>query len=221
MKENTFSAQSNAERILRSTEHARILCYIRVSTTPQNIQRQERIHRDYFKKSPYPLNRKTVVDKGYSGDDRHRPNFLKALAQIDNDEDDRPVLIAVSEQSRLMRDFYYFVPFIEKYVLSGKVNLFIVSKDLLITKDSPQHVFQSAFLQAYADHQELINIRIGTKSGLQNAKAKGKTLGRPKKKPTVAPARIKALLKHKSQRETARILNISRHEVRRVAGQKT
>jgi DNA invertase Pin-like site-specific DNA recombinase len=148
----------------------RVAIYCRVSTSDQSCERQERELLDFATRAGYELI--GVWKETASGTKDNRPERKKILALAQTRAID---LILVSELSRWGRSLSDLVRTVE--LLQGRSVSLLTQTGLQLDLSSAQGRLIASIFGAIAEFEaELIRERI--KSGLANAKAKGKKLGR-------------------------------------------
>ncbi len=177
----------------------RVAIYCRVSTADQSCERQERELLDFVSRAGYDL--VGIWKETASGTKDNRPERKKVLALAQTRAID---LILVSELSRWGRSLSDLVRTVE-LLQSRNVSL-ITQTGLQLDLSSAQGRLIASIFGAIAEFEaELIRERI--KSGLANAKAKGKKLGR---QPGLTP---------RIERLTPRVLKMAEQRIpyRRIA----
>ncbi len=148
----------------------RVAIYCRVSTSDQSCERQERELLDFATRAGYEL--VGVWKETASGTKDNRPERKKILALAQTRAID---LILVSELSRWGRSLSDLVRTVE--LLQNRNVSLLTQTGLQLDLSSAQGRLIASIFGAIAEFEaELIRERI--KSGLANAKAKGKKLGR-------------------------------------------
>lgn len=190
----------------------RVAIYCRVSTSDQSCERQERELLDFASRAGYDL--VGIWKETASGTQDNRPERKKILALAQTRAID---LILVSELSRWGRSLSDLVRTVE-LLQSRNVSL-ITQTGLQLDLSSAQGRLIASIFGAIAEFEaELIRERI--KSGLANAKAKGKKLGRQPgttaRIERLTPKVLKLVENQWSYRQVARELRISKNTVTEI-----
>lgn len=200
----------------------KVLIYSRVSTNQQNTDRQVTDLTELAQSKNWEVTE--VVSEVISGTSKiaSRQFNRKLLEKIKSDQIDKILITEISRLGRKVSDAISFIEFLNEQKISlyiqnlgmetlldnGKVNLMF--KPILVT------------LASFAEmERELLSERI--KSGLNNARANGKTIGRPKgdrknKDEYLKEYRklINDLDKGLSLRKLSKIHNVSINTVRKI-----
>ncbi len=187
----------------------RVAIYCRVSTNDQSCERQERELLDFASRAGYEL--VGIWKETASGTKDNRPERKKILALAQTRAID---LILVSELSRWGRSLSDLVRTVE--MLQSRGVSLLTQTGLQLDLSSAQGRLIASIFGAIAKFEaELTKERI--RSGLANAKAKGKKLGRqPGQTPRIeklTPRVLKLIEKQWSYRQIARELRISKNTV--------
>lgn len=190
----------------------RVAIYCRVSTADQSCERQERELLEFAKRAGYELI--GIWKETASGTRDNRPERKKILALAQTRAID---LILISELSRWGRSLSDLVRTVE-LLQSRNVSL-ITQTGLQLDLSSAQGRLIASIFGAIAEFEaELIRERI--KSGLANAKAKGKKLGRQPGQTDriqrLTPKVLKLVENQWSYRQVARELRISKNTVTEI-----
>jgi DNA invertase Pin-like site-specific DNA recombinase len=186
----------------------RVAIYGRVSTEGQNVDLQLAELNDFIAKRGWRLVGE-YVDRGVSGSQESRP----ALNQLMNDARQRRLdVIAVWKLDRFARSVKHVVVALSEFEALGIA--FVSLKDNLdLTTPSGRFMFQ--IIAAFGELERAI-IAERVKAGLQNAKRRGKRLGRPQI--AVDAAYIVALRSSgASWRQISARLGVSVRTIRRAA----
>lgn len=197
--------------------------YGRVSTNRQDFERQIKDLEKYAKVYDYEIIR--IFTEKVSGTTKaqNRKAAKEFLGYIDTNKID---IVLVSEISRLGRSAIDVQKTIDGIVNERKINLYIDQQGLTAYqkngKVNPTFKLITDVLANVAEmERDTIVFRI--KSGLENAKRKGKTLGRPEgssKTPEQFLSEnkrvVKELEKNTSIRNTAKICEVSTFTVQKV-----
>jgi DNA invertase Pin-like site-specific DNA recombinase len=189
----------------------RVAIYARVSTSNngQDPTMQTRELREYCDRRSWQLAGE-YVDVGISGTKEKRPELDRLMQDAHRRRFD---VVAVWKFDRMARSVSHLLRVLETFNSLG-INFVSLSESIDTATPAGKMVF--TVLGAVAElERSLIVERV--KAGLRNARAKGKTLGRPRK--TADPARIAELrTQGRSWRKIARQLGMSARTARR-AGQ--
>lgn len=151
--------------------------YIRVSTEQQNINMQEHDIDEYIKRSNFTLFDK-YIDQGISGSKEDRPELSRLMSDARLKKFD---VLIVWKLDRLGRSVKQIVNNVEELKQLGID--FISLRDSFDT-GTPQGKFFFHIISAFAElEREIIKERV--KAGLEDAKRRGKKLGRPEKKANI------------------------------------
>jgi DNA invertase Pin-like site-specific DNA recombinase len=186
----------------------KVAIYGRVSTDVQSVDLQLAELRDYVARRGWELAGE-YVDHGVSGSQESRP----ALNRLMNDAKQRRWdVIAVWKLDRFARSVKHVVVALSEFEALGIT--FVSLKDNLdLTTPSGRFMFQ--IIAAFGELERAI-IAERVKAGLQNAKRRGRRLGRPQV--AVDPARIGSLRSSgASWRQISSRLGVSVRTIRRVA----
>jgi DNA invertase Pin-like site-specific DNA recombinase len=156
----------------------------RDSTTGQDKLRQDAILKPYEHIQGSEVNM-DHYDHGYSGSDRKRPGLaqMRGFLRVPRPNGYRR-LVMVADLSRLFRDLWGLLQFIEEHVCSGQCDLFIASPTPMTLrgtsiKDDVMTYQTITFLGMMAEIERM-NIADRTRQALAAKKAKGQILGRPR-----------------------------------------
>jgi len=184
-----------------------IAIYARVSTDKQKVDMQLKELREFAKRSKYKIH-KEYIDKGYTGANTKRPAFNEMMADAKQRKFD---ILLVWKLDRLSRSLKDLINTLDDLGHSG---VDFISYDNKLDTSSPTGKLVFQIVGAVAEFEKDI-IKERVRAGLNNAKKKGKTLGRP----ATAPMTIKKIreLKEKglSNYKIAKKLNIGEATVRR------
>ena len=150
-------------------------CYARVSTTDQDCGRQLRELREYVIARGWE-NAAEFVDAGFSGSKSNRPELTKLMQHARKRQIDAVAVLALDRWGRSAVDC---VTSIQELNALG-VRFIAVSQGIDTDQGNPIAKFVTHIMAALAEmERELIRERV--KSGIANARAKGKQIGRPKR----------------------------------------
>jgi len=188
------------------TKKLSVAIYARVSTDKQKTDMQLRELRTYSKKSKWKIH-KEYIDQGYSGKSTKRPAFNQMLDDAHKKKFDVLLVWKLDRLSRSLKDL------ITTLDTLGHCGIDFVSYENKLDTASPSGKLVFHVIGAVAEFERDI-IRERVKSGLANAKAKGKKLGRPGLSPVIEE-KIKALKKKGlSNRAIGKKLGINEKTVR-------
>lgn len=177
--------------------------YQRVSTQDQNLESQERALRDWCAKQGI-MNFELYSDHGISGAKESRPALNQLMERIEQGDVEQVIVFSFS---RFARSVSHLLKALEKF--RAKQIRFISVTEQLDT-NSPMGMALFTILGALAQlERELIRERVV--AGLKNARAKGKRLGRERKRNDVLIHEL--LAAGLSFREIARIAKCSHGSV--------
>src|SRR6516225_3830251 len=149
----------------------RVALYTRVSSGEQNTEAQERALREYVRRRGWEI-RKTYRDQGLSGASTKRPalnDLLKACRRGSID------VVVVWKFDRFARSLKTLISGLE---LCRSLGIDFVSVTEAVDTSLPAGELVFQMIGAVAQFERsLIGERV--RSGLENARAKGKVLGRP------------------------------------------
>jgi len=153
----------------------RTALYARVSTTDQSCEMQLRELRDYVARRGWQVVDE-YVDTGWSGAKASRPELDRLLHDARTRRFDAVLVWKLDRWGRSVADS---VRSIQELVSLG-VRFLAVTQNIDTDETNPMSRFLLHILAAFAElEREMIRERV--RAGLRNAKAKGKTLGRPKR----------------------------------------
>jgi DNA invertase Pin-like site-specific DNA recombinase len=200
-------------RPLSEPNYAEVHIYRRVSTTKQDLVRQDTELKYYF--TNYP-NAQQWADVGYSGGDRTRPNLLMMTAHLQVPTH-KPKLIIVHSIDRLYRDLTGFVMFLERWVLNDNVHIHFVKEGIFLAKENAlnEQTRMMYVMLAYMAEAERLRISERTKAKLTALKNQGKTLGRPRDE-SLDPEITEHYFQGLSTWKSAKILKVSLGKVQRA-----
>jgi DNA invertase Pin-like site-specific DNA recombinase len=183
-----------------------VAIYARVSTDKQAADMQLSELRSYVKRSKWGIY-KEFIDHGYSGSTTNRPAFAGMMAAAQKKEFD---ILLVWKLDRLSRSLKDLITTLDELRALG---IDFISYDNQMDTSTPSGKLLFSLIGAMAEfEQEIIRERV--KAGLENARRKGKILGRPRKPRQL---RQKAIDFHKggvSNRKIGKKLGIAESTVR-------
>jgi putative DNA-invertase from lambdoid prophage Rac len=177
----------------------RVAIYTRVSTPEQSVERQTRELRSFAQSRGWEI--ACVVEEIGSGANDKRPKREEVLHLARCRAVDVVLVQALDRWGRSVQDLVVTMAELESLGVA-----FVVPGHIDMT--TPLGRMLSHFLGAVSEFErELIRERI--RSGLANARAKGKTLGRPRVNPTRIDRGISLLAKGASYQDAAQRAGVS------------
>ena len=148
-----------------------IATYARVSTDKQAVEMQLAELKDYRKKREWGIY-KEYIDQGYSGGNIKRPAFAQMMEAARKRKFD---VLLVWKLDRLGRSLKDLIDTLDEL---GALGIDFVSYENQLDTSTPTGKLVFHVIGAVAEFEKDI-IRERVKAGLENAKRKGKRLGRP------------------------------------------
>ncbi len=184
-----------------------VAIYARVSTDKQKVDMQLSDLREYVKRAGWTIY-KEFIDQGYTGKNTSRPAFKE---MIDRARQRKFDVLLVWKLDRLGRSLKDLINTLDEL---GHLGIDFISYDNKIDTSTPTGKLVFQVIGAVAEFErDIISERV--KAGLNNAKRKGKRLGRPPVAPYVLQ-KAKTLRKEGlSYREIGKRLQISEGVVRK------
>jgi DNA invertase Pin-like site-specific DNA recombinase len=145
--------------------------YARVSTDRQTVDMQIHELKEYVKRRGWDFHRE-FIDQGYSGSDTKRPAFQEMMNEAKKRKFDVLLVWKLDRLSRSMKDLVMVLNEL------GGLGIDFVSYDNNLDTSTPTGKLVFHVIGAVAEFEKDI-IRERVKAGLENAKRKGKKLGRP------------------------------------------
>jgi DNA invertase Pin-like site-specific DNA recombinase len=183
-----------------------VAIYARVSTDKQAADMQLSELRSYVKRSKWGIY-KEFIDHGYSGSTTNRPAFAGMMVAAQKKEFDILLVWKLDRLSRSLKDLITTLDELRAFGID------FISYDNQMDTSTPSGKLLFSLIGAMAEfEQEIIRERV--KAGLENARRKGKILGRPRKPRQL---RQKAIDLHKggvSNRKIGKKLGIAESTVR-------
>lgn len=177
----------------------KVAIYARVSTSDQSVERQVRELREYAESRKWKIVHE--AEEYVSGAADRRPQRDKVLDLARRRKIDAVLVLALDRWGRSVRDLVLTMAELEElgveFIIPGSIGY-----------DTSLGKMLNHFLAAVAEFERSL-IRERVKSGLINARAKGKSLGRPKANADKVVAGLALLQKGKSYRETAKDVGVS------------
>ena len=152
-------------------KNLKVAIYARVSTTRQNAEIQTRELEEYIRRMNWSLYR-SYVDNGYTGKNTSRPAYREMMKAAARKEFDILLVWKFDRMSRSIKDLISTLDELRHHGID------FISYENNIDTSSPTGKLLFHFIGAFAEFErELIRERV--MAGLENAKIKGKKLGRP------------------------------------------
>ena len=149
----------------------RIAIYARVSTDRQSTESQLSTLREYIKKREWNLF-KEYIDEGFTGSNTKRPAFNEMMADAKKRRFDVLLVYKLDRLSRSLKDLIITLDDLKS------TGIDFVSYDNSLDTTTPTGRLIFHVVGSVAEFErEIIKERV--KSGLENARRKGKRLGRP------------------------------------------
>jgi DNA invertase Pin-like site-specific DNA recombinase len=188
----------------------RAVLYLRVSTDEQSCDMQERDLRRLAEQRGLEIVQ-VYRDEGWSGAKASRPAFDEMLRDAKRG---RFSVLLTWKLDRLGRSLSNLLRLLEDL---RTWNVGLVSYSESLDLDSPSGRLMYQLISAFSEYEREI-IRSRVRAGLRNARAKGKTLGRPRV--AVDAAKVASLrAQGRSWRAVARELKVNARTARRAVAQ--
>jgi len=149
--------------------------YMRVSTQKQNVDSQEHAI-SLFLKSKSFSNVEFYVDKGESGKKASRPELNRLLNDIKGGKVETLIVYKLDRLFRSLTDLLISLRMFQEH------KIVFISIQEQIDLSTPTGVLFMQMLGAFGEFERTIIVE-RVKAGLENAKAKGKKLGKPSRIP--------------------------------------
>ena len=149
-----------------------VAIYARVSTDKQKVDMQLNQLRDFVKRSSWKVY-KEFSDEGYTGSNTKRPAFTEMRQEARKRKFD---ILLVWKLDRLSRSLKDLINTLDEL---GHVGINFISYDNNLDTTTPTGKLVFQIIGAVAEFEKDI-IRERVVAGLENARQKGKKLGRPK-----------------------------------------
>lgn len=186
-----------------TSKDPKVFLYLRVSTSDQNIESQQFALLDYCARQGL-TNYEMFIDHGVSGAKESRPALNEMMSRVENEECSQVIVFSFS---RFARSVSHLLKALQKF---REKNIRFNSITEQLDTNSPMGLALFTILGALAQMEREI-IRNRVIAGLQNAKAKGRRIGRERKRNS---AMIESLLEAGlSFREISRICRCSHGSV--------
>lgn len=183
-----------------------VAIYARVSTDRQTVDMQIHELKEYVKRRGWNLYRE-FIDQGYSGSDTKRPAFQEMMNEAKKRKFDVLLVWKLDRLSRSMKDLVMVLNEL------GGLGIDFVSYDNNLDTSTPTGKLVFHVIGAVAEFEKDI-IKERVKAGLENAKRKGKKLGRPSVNDSVIEEAKVLRGQGKSFRKIGKELGISEGVVR-------
>ena len=185
----------------------RAAIYARVSTTDQSVERQVRELRAYAESRGWEIVHE--VEEYASGASPKRPQREKILRMARQRKVDVILVQSLDRWGRSVQDLVLTMAELESLGVS-----FVVPGNIDMT--TPMGKMLAHFLGAVAEFErELIRERV--KSGLDNARAKGKRLGRPSVAPIMIDKALELLEEGRTYEEASKKTGVSVSNLSNIA----
>lgn len=148
-----------------------VAIYARVSTDRQTVDMQIHELKEYVKRRGWNLYRE-FIDQGYSGSDTKRPAFQEMMNEAKKRKFDVLLVWKLDRLSRSMKDLVMVLNEL------GGLGIDFVSYDNNLDTSTPTGKLVFHVIGAVAEFEKDI-IKERVRAGLENARRKGKKLGRP------------------------------------------
>jgi DNA invertase Pin-like site-specific DNA recombinase len=155
-----------------STQPKTVAIYARVSTDKQKVDMQLNELRDFVNRSGWKVY-KEFIDEGYTGSNTKRPAFSEMRHEARKRKFD---ILLVWKLDRLSRSLKDLINTLDEL---GHLGINFISYDNNLDTTTPTGKLVFLIIGAVAEFEKDI-IRERVVAGLENAKQKGKQLGRPK-----------------------------------------
>lgn len=183
-----------------------VAIYARVSTDRQTVDMQIHELKEYVKRRGWNLYRE-FIDQGYSGSDTKRPAFQEMMNEAKKRKFDVLLVWKLDRLSRSMKDLVMVLNEL------GGLGIDFVSYDNNLDTSTPTGKLVFHVIGAVAEFEKDI-IKERVKAGLENARRKGKKLGRPGVGDSVIETARALREEGKSFRKIGKELGISEGTVR-------
>jgi DNA invertase Pin-like site-specific DNA recombinase len=155
-------------------EQSKVFLYLRVSTQDQNVESQKFALLEYCSRQGLN-NYEMFIDHGISGAKESRPALNEMMAKVEKQECSQVIVFSFS---RFARSVSHLLKALQKF---REKNIRFNSITEQLDTNSPMGLALFTILGALAQMEREI-IRNRVIAGLQNAKAKGKKIGRERKR---------------------------------------
>jgi len=186
----------------------KVAIYARVSTDRQTADSQLHELREFVRRTKWTVYRE-YIDNGYSGKNTRRPAYTEMLSDARQRRFD---LLVVWKLDRLSRSLKDLITTLDEL---GHLGIDFVSYDNQLDTSSPSGKLVFNIIGAVAEFERDI-IRERVRAGLENARHKGKKLGRPKIPQSIRKKAIKLREQGLSNRAIGKDLRIAESTVRNL-----
>ncbi len=184
----------------------RIAIYARVSTDRQSTESQLNALREYAGKRAWAIS-KEYIDEGYTGSNTKRPAFNAMMADARKRKFDVLLVYKLDRLSRSLKDLITTLDDLKS------MGIDFISYDNGLDTTTPTGRLIFNVVGAVAEFEKDI-IRERVRAGLENAKRKGKRLGRPPVSPRLVDEAKKLRSEGMSFRQIGKQLGIPESTVR-------
>ena len=188
----------------------RIAIYARVSTDRQSTESQLNALREYAGKRAWAIS-KEYIDEGYTGSNTKRPAFTAMMADAKKRKFDVLLVYKLDRLSRSLKDLIMTLDDLKS------MGIDFISYDNGLDTTTPTGRLIFNVVGAVAEFEKDI-IRERVRAGLENAKRKGKRLGRPPVSSRLVDEAKKLRSEGMSVRQIGKRLGIPESTVRANAG---
>ena len=188
----------------------RIPIYARVSTDRQSTESQLNALREYAGKRAWAIS-KEYIDEGYTGSNTKRPAFTAMMADAKKRKFDVLLVYKLDRLSRSLKDLITTLDDLKS------MGIDFISYDNGLDTTTPTGRLIFNVVGAVAEFEKDI-IRERVRAGLENAKRKGKRLGRPPVSSRLVDEAKKLRSEGMSFRQIGKRLGIPESTVRANAG---
>jgi len=185
-----------------------VAIYARVSTDRQAVDLQIYELKRYIERRGWKVYRE-YIDQGFTGSDTRRPAFREMMTAARKKQFGILLVWRLDRLSRSVKDLVNTIGELEA------LHIDFVSYDNNLDTSTPQGKFLFHIIGAMSEFEREI-IRERVKAGLENARRKGKTLGRPCLDKSIADEIPLLRQKGRSYRAIGRELGISEAVARKV-----
>ena len=187
-----------------------IAIYARVSTDRQSTESQLNALREYAGKRAWAIS-KEYIDEGYTGSNTKRPAFTAMMADAKKRKFDVLLVYKLDRLSRSLKDLIMTLDDLKS------IGIDFISYDNGLDTTTPTGRLIFNVVGAVAEFEKDI-IRERVRAGLENAKRKGKRLGRPPVSSRLVDEAKKLRSEGMSFRQIGKRLGIPESTVRANAG---
>jgi DNA invertase Pin-like site-specific DNA recombinase len=185
-----------------------VAIYARVSTDRQTVDLQIHELKEYIERRGWKIYRE-YIDQGFTGSDTRRPAFKEMMKAARKKQFDILLVWKLDRLSRSVQDLVNTIGELEA------LHVDFISYDNNLDTSTPQGKLLFHVIGAMAEFERAI-MRERVKAGLENAKRKGKTLGRPSLDKSIVDEIPPLRQQGKSYRAIGKELGISEAAARKV-----